>query len=752
MADTPDLLLDCLDANNLSWSHVWEETFRKNALRGALLQEIAFELRIRIDLIDCNASFVRNGGDSISALRISSSCRAKGLNITVGALLTCASIRKLIELADRFHTNQLLPHEAPLTPRSDIEDTPNNNTCRVTDTQLSFIYGSRASPGQNVIRYSETYSPESIPSMKEAWKTLVTLEPIFRTHAELRDENYYIAEKSEATFVWDELVVDNREAYVRELQELELSTDFTGSCFKVVSLKSNDDAPESTVIWTIHHALIDGYSKVLLLNKHRRILSGQSIKPAPSFVQHVAQIAVFRDTWQPNSERFWTQELEILERSKHELLLPKPEIPFTLSYAREEVTVKVSRDDLAQLALESGVTIASIYCAAWALTIRDYVDSDDIAFGIVLLGRSVPLVESVDVLGPLINTVPFPIRIEYDQTVSQYLAAVFKHYVELDSFQWNMSQHGVARPLSSTLNIHAETPLLEPTPLPMVREPSTSVISELPLRIEVQLSGKLELFYHQHVFQEIDIKRLGERFAHAVQSLLTPNCTIRDCLESLNARDMKSLLTNGNCKSVATHMEFWNENLVQLFDTTAMANLNRTAVEKSTETLTYSELYWSSTQIAMQLARHSDFGDVVCVYADRSLEWIIAIYGVLKAGGVYCPLEEGLPSVTKDEYFTQTSARVFLVGRNDQKNLRPKTCMTCLSVEELLGDATDCPALASLSERQARLSNGEAGAYLCFSSGTSGSPKGILCTHRSLVAFQNDSGHSMAAFTRYSPP
>ncbi len=734
-----DILQSVLDPHHGD-SLTWYRTFRKRALHGAIVQEIAYELGISTHHVDCNTSFIRNGGDSLSAIKIASSFRSKGLKVTVAAILTCTSIYNLIDIVDDSHQNRPQASISPSSiPPRVKRSSVGHRECEATEMQLSLIHGSMTLHGRNIIQYFETYHTKDIPSVKEAWRAIFLSEPIFRTQFKRCEDKYYLVEEEKLTFLWEEVVVEDRESYHLHIDKRDFQEDFIGVAFKVVHLRSSKKCvSESTVVWSIHHALMDGYSNMLVLNKHRKALAGIRSDSAPSFIQVVPKIAILRDVWQPNGQEFWLRQQELLRSSRSDIQLPSPDLPFNAQYIMKDIRLGVLQQDLYQRAKEVGVTVASVWCAAWALALSHYVDSNHVSFGIVLSGRSLPLPEAVSILGPLINTVPFQILVEPATNVETYLSSVFRHFVELDTYQWHLPEQGITKNFPSTLNIHSEGPLLEPNPLGLIKAPHSRIISALPLCVDVHLDGKVVLCYHEHKFHEEDMDRLGRVLVHAVRLLLEPKRTLKSCSDALISGEMEILLKNGNVHSYLSTAGAWNENLVSLFDRAVIANKNIVAVEKGVAVITYALLQHKSTILAHYLSKHINIGEVVCVHADRTIGWVIAIFGILKAGGVYCPLDEGLPASVRDKNFTQSGAHVFLAETTSGKTFKPSACTLCLSVNELIDGPVESSANLRLTHKRLPHIAADMGAYLCFSSGSSGIPKGIKCTHRGLVAFQHD--------------
>lgn len=716
--------------------------------RDVVLREIAFHLDVTPQQINYDANFTCNGGDSLSAIMITSACRSQQVNITVSTLMGGDSIKCILHDLDQADENCLVRGSISIKNEDNqiagdrletVQDTTaHDHASPATDMQLSLIYGSQTLAGRNIIRYSETYRTEDLPKVECAWRIVISTEPIFRAKFTPYKDTYYFTETDDAPFIWEEMTVTDIDTYQSALQDHNLRTDFMGVAFNVIHLRMNDMAAKTTVVWNIHHALMDGFSAMLVLNKHRNLLSGGTIGPSQSFVPFLDAVAIIRSAREIMSRRFWELEDQKIQAAKAELLLPHPVSPVNPSYAREDVTLPVPYRSLLQRAKDNGVTVASIFYAAWALTLSAYVDSNHVCFGIVLSGRTLPIPGSENVIGPLINTVPFQVSLEPFSCTEAYLKSVFSHSLELDRFQWNAPAHYAAQKAASTLDIHFELPLLHENPLGLTEKPETSIISDLPLRVSVQLDGQIELYYLEHRFCRDDIKRVGQAFATAVSALAAPTLTVGECQDQLFSLNTEEALMNGNFTSDATLSGAGNETLVDMFHQAALAYPGLTATEKGETVLTYASLASKVASLASNLSSYIAPGDVVCVHADRSVNWVIAIFAVLEAGGIYCPLDPEQPSDLRDKNFAESRSRIFLSTYPSCSPHRPRGCQLCLSVAELLEEDPNPGAVSPRKRKLGLVSSPDAGAYVCFTSGSSGSSKGVLCSHRSLVAFQKD--------------
>lgn len=679
---------------------------------------------------------------------VASACRSKEVYITVATLMGYDSIECILHDLNRADQNCLF--RGFINVKNDDNQSAGHRLgtaqhiparehgIPATDMQLSLIYGSQTLSGRNIIRYYETYRTQDLPKVKWAWRTIISTEPIFRAKFNPYENTHYLTETEEAPFIWEDMTVTDNEKYHSALENHNISTDFMGVAFKVIHLRTNDMAAKSTVVWNIHHALMDGYSAILVLNKHRHLLSGGTISPTQSFVSFLDAVATFRLTDEVTPRKFWELQEQQMRTAKTELLLPHLAYQANPVYAREDISLHVSYRDLLQRAKNNGVTVASMFYSAWALTLSTYVDSNHVYFGIVLSGRSIPISGSENVIGPLINTVPFQVSLEPSGSTEAYLKTVFLHSLELDRFQWNAPAHYTTQKFASTLDVHFETPLLRESPFGLTQKPETRVISDLPLRVNIQLDGQVEFYYHEHQFCRDDIKRLGRAFDAAVSALTSPLLTVGECQNRLLSLDARELLANGNFFSDATLSQAGDETLVELFAQAALANPGLTAIEKGETTVTYASLRSQIASVASHLCSYITAGEVVCVHADRSVNWVIAIYAVLEAGGIYCPLDPEQPSDLRNKNFSESRSRIFLSTYESCSSYHPCGCQLTLSVAELLQTDSSLELINPRRDKLGIVSGPDAGAYICFTSGSSGSSKGVLCSHRNLVAFQKE--------------
>lgn len=113
---------------------------------------------------------------------------------------------------------------------------------------------------------------------------------------------------------------------------------------------------------------------------------------------------------------------------------------------------------------------------------------------------------------------------------------------------------------------------------------------------------------------------------------------------------LQTNLLNENCFSTFSIGQ-GEDTLTSLIEAYVESNPNAMVVVKGGQSLIYVELDTAATKVALSLCKMATFGDVVCIHADCSINWIIAAHAVLKAQLVYCPFDPASPDDLRDLYF-----------------------------------------------------------------------------------------------------
>ncbi|HEX8846855.1 MAG TPA: amino acid adenylation domain-containing protein, partial [Pyrinomonadaceae bacterium] len=236
------------------------------------------------------------------------------------------------------------------------------------------------------------------------------------------------------------------------------------------------------------------------------------------------------------------------------------------------------------------------------------------------------------------------------------------------------------------------------------------------------------ILYNPQLFSRATILLFGEHYERILNGLLdAPDAKISE-LEMLSADQKHQLLFDFNDTSRAYPQQSFNE----LFAAQVARTPEAIAVECEDEQLTYREL----NERANQLAHHlRDLGvgreSLVGILLERSVEMVVALLGVLKAGAAYVPLDASHPAARLSFILQDTSASVLLTQQHLIEQLSEHSAtVLCLDAEsqreQLKQQSTDNPAVTISAAELA---------YVIYTSGSTGQPKGVKIQHGSLVNY-----------------
>jgi len=616
----------------------------------------------------------------------------------------------------------------------------------LSEIQLSLIHGSVQSPGTNIIHYYETYSTWKIPRMKEVWKRVLQQEPIFHTrYLNPEDEGWLVPK-----FHWREFETTNSRRYKNVLagdeKALPAWPDATEAVdfnirFSVLTLRDGSKGDDiSTIIWSIHHALIDGWSAGQILHKVRHAAStGILIGPGSSFVELSAALKAMRESRKVEGDEFWLSRKTSLAAARDKFMFSPPESD--QSGRSGELRVSFGRywNSLEQTARTCRVSLPAILHAAWALTLARYTDSDNVIFGAVVSGRNLPLLGAFDSIGPLLNTLPFQINISMGLSVREFLMDVFKHLQDLSCFAWTTPENGFSRSYESILAMQLEiSEISDFGAVKPVRPAFTRQTTNIPVSIIVTGSGQAVLQFATDRYRLSHMRAVGRCFRDAIVALTHLDMSLEMCLRGLMpTQSLATLRRFGNCESSWTTRSCSTSDLVTLFEASASRYPDNIAIQHCNRKITYAELDRLSGLLATKIAVVISPEEVVPVHADGSVNWIIATWAVLRAGGVYCPVHESHPQAVRDSILASCSAKYVLATSAEASetiSLSQATVINVAAVLQAAGQSTE----ASIPLPHRSDPRPWEKAYVCFTSGSTGKPKGVMCTHGGLVAFQRN--------------
>jgi len=597
--------------------------------------------------------------------------------------------------------------------------------------------------------------PLDVPQMLSAWDTVVSRYDILRTSFqwEGRPEPVQNVHRSVSlpsrVIDWRHVAADEQRERLKALMASDRTTGFDLNRAPLMRLTIAVCGPSHyEVLWTFHHAILDGRSFPILLREvfglYDAARNGRDWRlPAPR--QYRAYIDWLRSRNPDASKAFWRRRLAGLSTPTPLLM----SVPPGRGQGVGAVELALTPDETQRLhafAREAGCTVATLVAAAWSLLLSRYTGEGDVLFGVTRACRQSTIEGADDMVGLFINTLPFRAHVPPQQTVFGWLNAL-----RAEQLAFREHEHTPLARVQSWSDVPRGTPLFETlvvfenhqlnsllrraggawinrrfTYQGQTNYPVTLVCyadAELVLRLEHDreaLDGAIAARMIQHV------RRLLEGLAKDGHRLLSE-------IPMLGAEERTELLPVPRPSGIQTFC------LHERFERRAAEMPHAAALTFDGRTLTYDELNQRANQLAHRLRALGVGPDVlVGVHLERSPDLVIAILGILKAGGAYLPLD---PAYPHDRIrFMMEDARLPLVvtSRALQPGF-PSSDAGLVCLEDSEAEPSDNPQQVVEADNLA---------YVIYTSGSTGKPKGVLITHAN-VSRLFDASEISFQFGRY---
>ncbi|WP_142409118.1 non-ribosomal peptide synthetase [Bacteriovorax stolpii] len=503
--------------------------------------------------------------------------------------------------------------------------------------------------------------------------------------------------------------------------------------------------------FVVHHAIWDGWSFEIFFEELNTAYSALVKGEVPCFNKDPENTYIDYTVWLENliasgglnhEVNFWKEKLSlplpVLELPvdfKRPLVASHngASIPFTLSGER----AKLVRD----YARNHQTSVFNVMLTAFKTTIARYMDQEDgasdVIVGIPVRGRHHEQV--MQTIGYFVNTLALRSVIDHSKSFEENLKIVSKNTTEsldhqLVPFQVILNQMPQIKDASrspvfqtffSYKDITERVPLLNGSPYSFVEIDRASTHTDLDLWINAgtdKIEGGFE--YRIDLFKQETIERFADCFFHVLDGLFKNQNIPLKHVDSIPAKQQELILKdwNNTASDMSTFVPFH-----KLFMENAKRNPEKVAIETSKGQMTYRELDKLSTRCANKLIESGvKRGDLVGISLTRDFHLLIAIFGALKAGAGYVPLDPAFPQERLDYMIESSNPKALITESSLASRFLIKQNLLTL---EFITDPKYDYELKDVG------SSLEDTAYVIYTSGSTGKPKGVELGHLSVINF-----------------
>jgi amino acid adenylation domain-containing protein/non-ribosomal peptide synthase protein (TIGR01720 family) len=507
---------------------------------------------------------------------------------------------------------------------------------------------------------------------------------------------------------------------------------------------------ETILLLTLHHIVADGWSRGVLLREltalYKAYLTGQPAS-LPALPIQYADFAV----WQRQQDfsdqiAYWQQQLADLQPLVLPTDYPRPPVSQFHSATQSLTLPPHLLEALKSLSRQSGVTLFMTLLTAFKVLLHRYSQQNDIAVGVPTANRSQAEVEPL--IGFFVNTLVLRTDLSGNpsfqtllEKVRQVTASAYQHQdlpfaklVDVLHPQRHLSQNPLFQVMFQFQNQvyelqNALTPNLDMPDLRLSQDWINTGFTKFDLTWHLvdRSQGLLVVVeYRTDLYHPDTVTRMLGHFQVLLEGIIDiPNQPISE-LPILTAAERQQILLDWNQTGTDAGLDQF---LPNRFEAQVEHTPDRIAVIFQDRQVTYQELNIRANQLAHYLqAQHITTESRVGICMTRSVEMIIALLGVLKAGAAYVPLDPGYPRerlswmiqdaqvellLIQSDIYLDTDCQIFSIIHNwnliaAYPQYNPNRILTSLNL-----------------------------AYLIYTSGSTGQPKGTMLTHQGLSNYLN---------------
>jgi amino acid adenylation domain-containing protein len=497
-------------------------------------------------------------------------------------------------------------------------------------------------------------------------------------------------------------------------------------------------------VFSRHHIVLDRWSRSLVLKDvfafYESLCRGEELTPNPRR-PYGDYISWLNAQDQAAAESYWRSALEGFAiptpiGSDHKSIDPTQ-----IGREFEEKRIQLSEESTTRLkdfAREHKLTMNTLTQAGWALLLSKHTREKDVLFGVTVAGRPTMLSGVESIVGLFINTLPLRVHLTSNPNVLTWLQCLQEQQMALQEYEycslldihsWSDIPSGV--PLFQSIVVFENLPAggsfqSANSNLKVRGDRSYGSVTGYPLTLIVTPGARLglQLVYDRARFSSETIRLMLLHLETALEEIAADPARQLSMISLVGSQERKQLFdwndTNqNNGSSICVH---------ELFERQASLNPSAIAVTFQDQQLTYAELNARANQSATHL-RALGVGPetLVGIFMERSLEMVIGLLAILKAGGSYVPLDPEFPRQRLSFMIEDAGLRLLLT----QRRLLTELPSNQASVVVLDGEEQEIYSQENLINE----ATADNLAYVIYTSGSSGRPKGVGISHHALTNF-----------------
>ena len=514
--------------------------------------------------------------------------------------------------------------------------------------------------------------------------------------------------------------------------------------FRAKYIKMGDENPK--LVLCFHHIIVDGWSQSVIFKSiqdyYNQLMRRDDYEALRAeIIQNRAELPNYSNYLKrvENIDRnegldYWRNLICDYEEVSEVKPLGQPGASSSeISERHFELNHEIS-EQLVRFSTANQITMNTIMESAIGIVLQKYNATKKSLIGKVVSGRDIPVDSIEEIVGLFVNTIPVPVNNEdKDRTIRELLSLMQKQAISSLSFAIN-SLADIQK--QSSLSNHLFQTLLVYENQEVENEKDANSDDELQL---VLLNTREETGYDQTIFARVqdgilcfdimfdlvkysnsDIDRYGQRIALVLTQFARSFEGKVSEISILDKEEEQLVVTDFNRTE---HAFNHNQTIIDAFEENCEIYSDKIMLRQGSRKVTFGECNQKTNQIARYLRKMGvTRNDFVAVYANRSIEMLFAIYGIIKAGAAYVPIDPAYP-IERIQYMLNDCSPKAIITYGTTIDVD----IPCIDLAETeILNTEDSTALEKINTPEDRV-------YMIYTSGTTGNPKGVINKHVGMV-------------------
>ncbi|MCK4258972.1 MAG: amino acid adenylation domain-containing protein, partial [Halanaerobiales bacterium] len=547
---------------------------------------------------------------------------------------------------------------------------------------------------------------------------------------------------------------DAKELAIKEFKENDWKKKFKLSkdlLMRIAILQLAEEKYE--IIWSYHHILMDGWCMGIIMNDflniYRSLLNNQEaqlskVYPFGNYVKWLEKQN------KKESFDFWKSYLNSYDKTALIPIKVKRFVGNGYIQAEEKFELGINLStELRNVGRLNEVTLNTLFQTIWGILLQKYNNVDDVVFGSVVSGRPSEIKGIEKMVGLFINTIPVRINNNLDETFSKLIKRVQKDAIAREKFSYSPLAD-IQSNSETKQNLITHIMAFENYPLEKeVKNQSDS--QELPFRltglemfeqtnygfnVSVGPSHNLsvKISYNGAIYDKKIIANIGNHFLNIVKTVVLNNEIPLKEIDILTNEEKELLLYKFNDTDTNYPTD---KTIPELFAEQVANSPEKIALNFGNQKMNYLELNNKANQLARVLiAKGVKADDLVGMMVEPSFEMFIGIFGILKAGGAYVPIDPAYPQNRIEYILNDCNTTIILAQPTVLENINFNG--EIIDIKDTIIYTDSSANLVKNSDLSIQSSNL---AYVMYTSGTTGEPKGNLTSHKNVIRVVKDTNY-----------